>query len=218
MPEYKVLYVDEDKKENHQFERSFVDDFSVDTVNFDGITFESLISRLEDRDFDYLVVDFHLNEKSNCGFDGDQVVKDFVSKFPHFPVMLLTNHDERAIESVAELDVERIRSKKEYTNEEFKEAFTKRIKAKIDEYRKQNSDAQERIQALIDKKKAGQELTAEEEAEVIQLDTFLDETLDGQSRDIPDDMKLMTNTQRLETILKKTDDLIEKLKEYEAIP
>ena len=218
MPEYKVLYVDEDKKENHQFERSFVDDFSVDTVNFDGITFESLISRLEDRDFDYLVVDFHLNEKSNCGFDGDQVVKDFVSKFPHFPVMLLTNHDERAIESVAELDVERIRSKKEQTNEEFKEAFTKRIKAKIDEYRKQNSDAQERIQALIDKKKAGQELTAEEEAEVIQLDTFLDETLDGQSRDIPDDMKLMTNTQRLETILKKTDDLIEKLKEYEAIP
>ncbi|EKD86162.1 MAG: hypothetical protein ACD_37C00436G0002 [uncultured bacterium] len=216
MPEYRVLYIDEDKTENHQFERSFVNDFLVETVDFDEITFEALSSRTEERDFDYLVVDFHLNEKSNCGFDGDSVIKDFLSKFPHFPAILLTNHDERAIESVEGLDVEKIRSKKEYINDEFKEAFIKRIKAKVDEYRRQNTEAQDRIQELINKKTSGQELTAEEEVEVIHLDTFLDEALDGNSREIPEEMKLMTNTSRLETLLRKTDNLIEKLKKYET--
>jgi DNA-binding NarL/FixJ family response regulator len=217
MPEHKVLYVDEDPAENNRFTRSFVNDFVVDTVDFEGITFDQLAAQLEEKDFDYLVVDYHLNEKSNCGFDGDAVIKNFVAKFPHFPTMLLTNHDEGAIEGIADFDVEKIRSKKEYTSDEFKVAFTKRMKAKIDEYKKQNTEAQERVQQLIEKKNSGQELTAEEEVEVIRLDTFLDETLGAESPKIPDEMKSTTNTQRLETILEKTDSLIEKLKEYETL-
>lgn len=216
--DYKVLYVDEDKAENNRFVRRFVDDFSVETVDFEGITFDNLANRLEEKDFDYLVVDFQLNEKSNCGFDGDAVIKDFLSKFPHFPVMLLTNHDEGAIEGVAGLDVEKIHSKKEYTSDDFKAAFAKRMKAKIDDYKKQITEAQERVQHLISKKSSGEELTADEEAEIIRLDTFLDETLGAETRTIPAEMKSMTNTQRLETILEKTDRLIEKLKEYEALP
>ena len=218
MDEYRVLYIDEDVTENNRFERNFVNDFTVATVDFNGITLDSLNARLDERDFDYLVVDFHLNEKSGCGFDGDVVLQGFLAKFPDFPGILLTNNGEAAIENVKDLDVEKIRSKKEYLTDEFKEVFTKRIKAKIDEYKKKNTDAQERIKELIAKKADGTDLTAEEEAEVVQLDTFLDESLAGDAHQIPEEMKQMTNTTRLETLLAKTDELIEKLKKYETVP
>lgn len=216
--EYRVLYIDEDPRENNRFERNFVNDFDVSTVDFEGITLETLSSQLEERNFDYLIVDFHLNEKSGCGFNGDEVLQGFLTKFPDFPAMLLTNYGEVAIEQVKDFDAEKIRSKKEYLTDEFKQVFTMRVKAKIDEYRNKNSEAQIRIEELLAKKATpGQELTAEEENELIQLDSFLDESIAGDARKIPEEMKSMTNTNRLETLLNKTDELIEKLKKYETV-
>ena len=46
--EYRVLYIDEDPKENNRFERNFVNDFEVSTVSFEGITLVSLSSQLEE--------------------------------------------------------------------------------------------------------------------------------------------------------------------------
>ena len=217
MTKYTILYIDDDSAENHHFERSFYDEFNIDTVDFEGITKESLNADLSEKDFDYLIVDYHLNEKTNCGFNGDEVLINFLSNFPHFPVMLLTNHDERAIESVMGLDVEKIHSKKEYSDSDLKEAFVKRIYAKITEYKSKESEAQERIIGFIKKKASGEELTAIEEDEAIQLDKFLDETLDGKSRIIPEEIKKSTNRTRIESLLNKTDELIERLKKYETI-
>lgn len=216
MSDYSILYIDEETTDNHQFERKMSEEFDVSTVDFTDITFEKLTSDLMEKDFDYLIVDYHLNDKSGCGFNGDEVIKEFVGKFPHFPTMLLTNHDQHAVDSVEGLDVDTIHNKKEYVDEERREVFIKRIKAKIDNYRDEIKGAEERIAALIEKKRSGSDLTANEEQEIVDLDTLLDETLGG-DRSIPDDIKSPTNALRIESLLSKTDDLIARLKEYENI-
>ncbi len=167
---------------------------------------------------DYKVVDYHLNDMSGCGFDGDAALKDFLKRFPHFPSMLLTNQDEGAIESVKGFDVEKVRSKKEYLTDELRPAFSARIKAKADQYKQDIKDAEEKLQQLAEKKASDTGLSADEEDESIRLDDFLDETLDADARSIPKEIISNTNDARLGELLAKTDDLIEKLKKYEDIP
>jgi hypothetical protein len=214
---YTILYIDEEKTALHSFERALGTDFEIKSVDFTDLTLEKLILILDERDFDYLVIDFNLNEKSGCGFNGDDVLADFTKKFPHFPVMLLTNFDDQAVVSIQGFDTEKIHNKKEYGDEALKDAFIKRIKRIIDDYKKQNTNAEARIAALIQKKASGEVLNAAEEEEAIKLDTFLDEVLDGEAKKIPDQIK-ESNEEKIGLLLDKTDTLITKLEEYENIP
>jgi DNA-binding NarL/FixJ family response regulator len=212
-----IFYVDEELTDSHQFERKLGEDFNVSTVNFEGLTFESLVEQLSEKDFDYLIVDYHLNEKSNCGFNGDEVIKAFLEKFPRFPTMLLTNHDQHAVDSAEGLDVDTIHNKKEYIEDERREVFIKRINAKISQYREANEEAETKIILLIQKRQSGEDLTANEEDELIKLDAYLDETLAAESPVIPDDIKTPTNAKRITELLEKTDSLIDRLNQYENI-
>lgn len=211
-----ILYIDDEITHTHQFERGLSDDFEIQTIDFNNLTEEVLASRLDERSFDYLIVDYHLHEKSNCGFNGDKVVVEFSRKYPHFPVMLLTNYDNQAITNIVGFDLEKIHSKHEYTDEHLKDAFVKRINRKVKEYRELIKNAEEKIELLIKKKADGEVLDALEEEEIIELDSFLDEILDGESKKIPDQIK-ETNEEKISSLLDKTDKLITKLEEYEGV-
>ncbi len=213
----KVMYIDEDEGEIRQFKRKFIDVFEVETVDFSDIQFSNLIDKLSEKEFDYLIVDYHLNEKSGCGFDGDAVLIDFLRRFPHFPTMLLTNQDQGAIESVKGLDIEKVRSKKEYLSDELRPAFSARIIAKVEQYQNDIKEAEEKLEQLAQKRATDIGLSADEEDESIRLDDFLDEILDADARGIPKEVLTSTNDTRLGELLTKTDDLINRLKAYEDI-
>jgi len=213
----KIMYIDEDDGEVRQFKRKFLDVFDVETVDFNDIQLSDLLTKLSEKQFDYLIVDYHLNDMSGCGFDGDVVLVDFLKRFPHFPTMLLTNQDEGAIESVKGLDIEKVRSKKEYLNDDLRPAFSARIKAKVDQYQQDIKDAEEKLEQLAQKKASDDGLSADEEDESIRLDDFLDEILDADARSIPKEVISSTNETRLGELLTKTDDLIERLKKYEDV-
>lgn len=216
MSEYKVLYIDDEKTDSDQFERNLTGELTVQTIDFINTSYDEIVSFLEKKDFDYLIVDYHLHEKSNCGFNGDKIVVEFAIKFPHFPVMLLTNYDNQALTNVEGFDLEKIHSKREYIDDHIKEAFVKRIKRKVDEYRSSVQHAEERIEELAEKKNSGEILNAEEEDEVIKLDTFLDEVLSGESKKIPNQIK-ETNEEKIHLLLEKTSNLISKLENYEKV-
>jgi len=213
----KLMYIDEDSGEVRQFKRKFLDVFEVETVDFTDIQLPSLLTKLNEKQFDYLIVDYHLNDMSGCGFDGDVILVDFLKRFPHFPTMLLTNQDEGAIESIKGFDVEKVRSKKEYLSDELRPAFSARIKAKVGQYQRGIREAEEKLEQLAEKRALGTGLSADEEDESIRLDDFLDETLDANARTIPKEVISSTNETRLGELLTKTDDLIERLKKYEDI-
>jgi hypothetical protein len=214
---YTVMYVDDDLTEVRQFKRHLSTYFEIETIDFNDITVDKIHSDLDDKNFDYLIVDYHLNDKTGCGFDGDVVLKDFLGKFPHFPAMLLTNQDEGAIESVKGLDVEKVRSKKEYLSDGLDKPFGARIRAKIDQYKQEIADAETKLAELVEKRAKGDSLSADEEDESIRLDDFLDDTLDAKAKSVPKEVISSTNDSRVGELLNKTDELIERLKKYENV-
>lgn len=211
---YKIIYVDDEPTDIHRFERDMDGVFDVKTFQIVGSTIlEDLVEELTTSTFDYLIVDFHLNDKTNCGYNGDAILKAFLEKLPHFPAMLLTNYDESAIKTAKDLDVDKIHSK--FSNEDETRLFVTRVETKIEQYQKQKEVASSRLIEL--KEKANSEtLTINEEEEALELDTFLEETLDAQSPDLAKSI-LSTNGSRLDRLLQKTDLLIEKLEQYENI-
>lgn len=211
-----VLYIDDDPVDNDQFIRHFDLDFEIRTIDFADITLDKLLEELDEGGFDYVIVDYHLNDKSACGFNGDEVLNSFLAKFPRFPAMLLTNHDEQALEKARDLDVEKIQSKKDYINN--KDIFIKRIKLKIDQYHQKNKEYEDQIIDLLNKKNSEQELTANEENDLIKLDNLVEETLGLDAHKVPKNIMFSkTNTKKLDSLLKKTDQLIDTLKAYEKI-
>lgn len=217
MDKYTILYIDEDPVEVRQFKRSFRDDFNIFTLDLQSLDLNSVVEILEQKQFDYLIVDYHLNDTINCGYDGNEVLEEFLKRFPHFPAILLTNQDENAVETIKEFDVEKIRSKKEYTeSDKLRNSFAGRIKAKVLQYRNDIEKADKDITELIEKKSAGQALSAAEEEELIRLDAFLDEVIDAKSPTVPREV-MSSNEAKLVELLGKTDELIANLKKYENV-
>jgi ActR/RegA family two-component response regulator len=211
---YKIIYIDDEPTDIHRFERDMDGIFDVHAIQIVSETIlEDLIDGLVANTFDYLIVDFHLNDRTNCGYNGDAILKGFLEKLPHFPAMLLTNFDESAIKTAKDLDVDKIHSK--FSNEDETRLFVTRVETKIEQYQNQKQVASTRLIEL--KQKAVSEvLTVNEEEEALELDTFLEETLDAKSPDLAKAI-LSSNGSRLEALLEKTDSLIEKLKEYENL-
>jgi len=213
---YTILYIDEDITDVHRFERVLEGEFEIRPINFEDINFSDLMNELENRDFDYLIVDYDLNEKSNCGFNGDEVVKSFSKKFPHFPVILLTNFDARAISEVTDFDLEKIHSKTDYEDDK-KQSFIKRIHKQIETYIKNKEDGEIRLKNLINKKESSNNLNAAEEEELMKLDVFLEEVLGGELVKIPEIIRHPSNDTKIVQLLEKTDILITKLQQYETV-
>ena len=217
MENYTLMYIDDSSDDTNRFVRNLSSEFEIKTIDLTNHTINSLMEILDVKDFDYLIVDYTLNERLNCGFNGDEVLVNFSNKFPHFPIMLLTNFDHRAIVSIKDIDTEKIHNKKEYTDDELKDGFVKRIQGKITDYKQKNEHAEARIAELIQKKAAGTALDIIEEEEWLKLDSFLDESLAGDVARIPDQLLERTNESRLVALLEKTDALINKLEEYETV-
>lgn len=210
---YRIAYIDDDTRDIHKFERDMENIFEVEAVQIQRDTvLQDLVKKLIDGSFDYLIVDFHLSERTGCGYNGDEVLKLFLDELPHFPAMLLTNFDENAIESAKNLDVDKIHRK--FSNDEQLSLFVARVKAKIEQYRENRKVKESRLIELKEKS-AADDLTANEEEEAIEIDTFLEQTL-GKSPDLAKTV-LSSNSSRLDTLLTKTDSLIEKLEQYENI-
>jgi hypothetical protein len=217
MENYTIMYIDDSSDETYRLVRNLNSEFEIKTTDLVGHTLDSLMEILDAKDFDYLIVDYTLNERLNCGFNGDEILVNFSKKFPHFPIMLLTNFDHRAIVSIKDIDTEKIHNKKESMDDELKSGFIKRIQGKIADYKEKSEHAETRVAELIQKKNSGNEISITEEEELIQLDTFLDEVSAGDASVIPAQMKEGSNETKLTSLLEKTDALIAKLENYEAI-
>ena len=212
---HKIIYIDDDIAEINIFERNVRYRFEVEAITISkDIILDDLVTRLIDSQFEYLIIDFHLNDKANCGYNGDDVLKHFLEKLPHFPVMLLTNYDMDAIETAKKLDADKIYSKP--SKEDEKDLLFSRIKTKIEQYAKRKEEANRRLLELRNKKLNSEELTANEEEEALELDTFLEQTLDPKAPYLAKST-WSTNSPRIEKLLQKTDSLIKILENYEEI-
>lgn len=219
---YKLLYIDEDQEQIENF-LNYIDDTNSNSI-FNVITRlplgskEEMIDEIFKINPDVIVSDFLLNENIgslgyNVPYDGVELMEDFLSIRHRFPCFVLTAKDKDAISDSE--DVNLIYTKSLITSEiedtKAKVKFTDRLVKQIEHYKNRIENSKKELAELIEIRKK-EEADISIENRIIELDDFLEKTIDGKSV-IPAEFKTLTNSNKLDSILNKVDQLLKKLEE-----
>lgn len=205
---YHVLYIDDDPSEIREVIRSLERTGELEVKGFPikGDTpFDEVTALLSQGNFDYLLIDYMLNEKTGWGMNGNEVLEWFLDRYPHFPAIVVTSNEMKALQEVDNIDAEKIRSKNEYDEKE-DDSFVTRIISRIKRYHIRIEEAESRLLQLKEKSSTA-ELNAIEANDYVKYDKFLQETLGGKVIEIPDDI-IYRDEGKLNDLLEKTDKLI----------
>jgi hypothetical protein len=226
MNKFRVLFIDE--------EQDSLDDF-LDYVEASsrGSEIEPLTELpLEDLDLmiekimslnpDAIIADFNLNEKRvdidyNVPYNGTELLEAFLSIREGFPFFILTAFDEIAINETEDVNKVYVKNILHNSHKEnafkAKVTFLDRVIASINHYRSKLEKSEEDLLKLLEKKQAGK-TNYEDEEKIIELDSFIEKSIDGTSS-IPKVHKTSTNVERLGELLNKVDELINKVNNKE---
>lgn len=226
MNKFRVLFIDE--------ERDNFDDFLdyVEKSNRAGgiepITqlpledLDAMIEKIISLNPDAIITDFNLNEKRididyNVPYNGTELLEAFLSIREGFPFFVLTAFDDIAINETDDVNKVYVKNILHKSNKEeaskAKATFLDRVIASINHYSSKLKKAEEDLLKLLEKKKTG-DVNYEEEQKIIELDSFIEKSID-KSSSIPNDYKIPSNAERLGELLSKVDVLINKVNNKE---
>lgn len=206
---YKIGFIDEDAGQQNQFYQAFKDDFIVHIIESSKTsTEEELIFDALDNDVELLIIDYRMDVELN--FNGDSVARKLSTINPYLPVIVLTSHEDEALESVD--DFRMVFDKSIWNDPKAEEfvSFKNKLKLLINNYEIRVSASEKRLKELDDKLKV-EELSSKEEDEFVTLNTFLEQAL-GKGNRINRQFYSKNTNQRLDTLLVKTQELLEEIK------
>jgi DNA-binding NarL/FixJ family response regulator len=217
---YKILFIDE-QKEYHDDFLDYVDyypnaDIVADVV-FPLNNLDEMIEEIIKKNPDAIICDFRLNEYKTevnytVPYNGVELVEKFLLIKEHFPCFIMTSFDNEVVP--ASEDVNIVYIKKIITasaKEEGEVKFLDKVKEQIRHYRSRISNAEAELKQLIELRNSGN-ATIDDESRLIELDTFLEKSLDGRTA-IPTEYKSLSNQKQLSDLLEGVDTLIKKLEE-----
>lgn len=222
MNKYKILFIDEEKDSFDDFldyiEKSPRAGEIIPLTQLPLEDLDSMIEKIFDISPDAIITDFNLNEKRidinyNVPYNGTELLEEFLSIRADFPFIVLTAFDDVAInkaDDVNKIYVKNIlhKSNKEETTKA-KATFLDRVIASINHYQAKLKNAEEELVQLLEKKKESK-TNYDEEQRIIELDSFIEKSVDKGSS-IPSEYKLSSNTDRLGELLSRVDNMINKL-------
>lgn len=212
---YKILFIDEEKRQQDEF-ADFMDHYQ-DRVElkcrYPLSTLVDTIAMIEELHPDAIVSDFKLNDikddiKYNVNFDGSELMDAYLDERPGFPCFVLTSFDDEAIYRSHDLNIVYLK-RDLHPSKDDKITFADRIIQKIVSYQAEISNAQERLNDLMELRRNNQ-ATSKDEQELIELDSFLERSL-GQKTQVPAGMKELSNMNRLNELIGKADAILAKL-------
>lgn len=215
---YKVIFIDEELEQQEQFldyMDAVGDKLSVKCL-FPESTIEEMLAVIEDEKPDAIVSDYILNDmktdiKYNVAYSGVELLTAYQQMRPGFPCFVLTSFDSDAIVETKDVNLVYVKllltSKK--MEEDIKVRFCDKVFEQISKYKKSIIDAQSEIDQLIAKRRSGESTLADDER-LLELDSFIEKSLDAESK-VPDDMKTTENINNLSLMIKKAEELLSKL-------
>lgn len=212
---YKILFIDEEKRQQDEF-ADFMDHYQdrVELIcRYPLSTLVDTIAMIEELHPDAIVSDFKLNDikddiKYNVNFDGSELMDAYLDERPGFPCFVLTSFDDEAIYRSHDLNIVYLK-RDLHPSKDDKITFADRIIQKIVSYQAEISNAQERLNDLMELRRNNQ-ATSKDEQELIELDSFLERSL-GQKTQVPAGMKELSNMNRLNELIGKADAILAKL-------
>lgn len=217
---YKILFIDEEDDAIDDF-KDYADETTTSeqiliVAEFPQPTLEEMIQTIIKINPDAIITDFMLNEKKTSikygvEYNGIDLVKNFTSKRDGFPCFVMTSFDDDAVKESDDVNIVYI---KEILHSEkssnVKASFLEKVVSQIAHYRSRIESYENELKALIELRKNGK-ANISDENRIIVLDQFLEQSIDRQSS-IPMEFKELSNTNRLNEILLKVDNLLSKIK------
>lgn len=219
---YKLLYIDEDQEQIENF-LNYIDDTNSNGI-FSVITRlplgdkEEMLEEIFKINPDVIVSDFLLNENIgnlgyNVPYDGVELMEDFLSIRDRFPCFVLTAKDKDAINGSEDVNLVYTKSliNSEIEDTKAKVKFADRLLKQIEHYKNRIENYKNELAELIEMRKNG-EVDISIESRIIELDGLLEKSIDGRSV-IPSEFKTLSNSNKLDNMLSKVDQLLQKLNE-----
>lgn len=217
---YKILFIDEEEDAIDDF-KDYADETTTSeqiliVAEFPQPTLEEMIQTIIKINPDAIITDFMLNEKKTSikygvEYNGIDLVKNFTSKRDGFPCFVMTSFDDDAVKESDDVNIVYI---KEILHSEkssnVKASFLEKVVSQIAHYRSRIESYENELKALIELRNNGK-ANISDENRIIVLDQFLEQSIDRQSS-IPMEFKELSNTNRLNEILLKVDNLLSKIK------
>jgi hypothetical protein len=215
MTEYKILFIDEEEEalENFQYyvyERN--SDNAIDLiVRVPHDKLDELLAYIEIEKFDAIITDHKLNEKkSSIEYDGIGLVRAIQTQKENFPCFILTGWDKEAVENGDDANIVYLKNFEDPKGDSHA-TFLDKIKNQILKYRRKIKDSEKELLNLIEKSH-NKPLNAKEEARLLELDTFIENTTNKQSS-LPEHLKGTKNLDELHKMIDSTDKLLTELRE-----
>ena len=213
--DYKILFIDEESTQHDQFLDYFeqVCPEIVPKCEFPLSTIGEMLQRIEELCVDAVVTDFRLNEirtdiHYNVNYDGVELINAIRKQRDGFPCFVITSHDDEAVNGTDDVNMVYIKDILKPDVDKAKVTFAERVTRQVDKYRSRIGNARQELSALIEKRYSGKANVHDEER-IIKLDSFLEKSLDSYDS-IPDELKELSNLERLNTLIGKVDDLLKK--------
>lgn len=213
--DYKILFIDEESTQHDQFLDYFeqVCPEIVPKCEFPLSTIGEMLQRIEELCVDAVVTDFRLNEMRtdihyNVNYDGVELINAIRKQRDGFPCFVITSHDDEAVNGTDDVNMVYIKDILKPDVDKAKVTFAERVTRQVDKYRSRIGNARQELSALIEKRYSGKANVHDEER-IIKLDSFLEKSLDSYDS-IPDELKELSNLERLNTLIGKVDDLLKK--------
>ena len=216
---YKILFIDEETDAIEDF-KDYADETTtsekIEIIDeFPKSTLEEMINVIIKLNPDAVITDFMLNEKKtsiNYGveYNGIQLVKEFLSIRDGFPCFVMTSLDDDAVKESDDVNIVYVKdilhSEK---NSKVKASFLEKVVTQISHYRARIDSYEKELKNLMTRREKG-EATIIDENRIIELDHFLEQSVDRKSS-VPQEFKELSNTKRLEEILLKVDNILSKV-------
>lgn len=215
MMDYKILFIDEEETEQDKFLDYFetVCPEIIPECMFPAPTLDEMMGKIEEYKPDAVITDFRLNEirvdiKYAVKYNGVELIKTIREQMEGFPCFVITSFDDDAVNDTDDVNLVYIKDILGPIKDKSKVTFAQRIISQIDKYHSRIGNARIELNDLIEKRNKGYANIHDEER-IIELDSFLEKSLDAYDS-IPKEMKQLSNLDRLNTLIKKIDDLIMK--------
>lgn len=218
---YRILFIDEEVEDTEIFEDFFeandrADEFQV-ISHVPLPTLEETVDLFIEIKPDALVTDFKLNDikeqiQYNVPYNGVDLMEAITKKFMHFPCFVMTSFDDLAINESEDVNYIYVKGDLHEQDQGKKVAnasFSDRVKAQINKYKRKIEESGNRVVALIKKQNSAEGIDAYEEEELLNLDDFLEKTLDSSNR-VPFKLKEHKESDNLIDLLGKVENLLNK--------
>jgi len=203
---YKVAYIDEVDVDIRSFKRSV---FLRANTKFEVIVvkpkddIDETVKEILSSSVDAVVSDFKLSEEApTVHYNGSDIIKAILKIREDFPVFILTSFEQDAEDKGSDVNIV-------YEKVEVQESpkFFDKVVLQIKKHKAKIESAEIRI---IELKKQQQysSLTMSEEQELLDLDSIVSKSLDKRGF-IKEDIRVSSNTDRLQELIKKADDIID---------